>query len=106
MEEIVVFVTTSNQAEAEEIAMKLFEGECIACANILPGMVSIFSWQGAICREEEVLMILKTRKALFDSVVRLVKQHHSYDVPEIIALPILSGSADYLTWLRENTKSK
>ncbi len=86
--------------------MKLLEGHCVACANILPGVTSLFSWQGKICREEEVLMILKTRKDRFDQVARVVKKYHSYSVPEIIALPVLEGSEDYLTWVRDNTKPK
>lgn len=106
MEIIVVFVTTSSQDEAETMAMKLLEGHWVACANILPDMTSIFSWQGEICREKEVLMILKTRQDLFDQVARVVKQYHHYSVPEIIAVPLVSGTEDYLMWVRENTKGK
>lgn len=106
MEEIVVFVSTSGQAEAEEIAKQLLAEKLVACVNILPGITSLFPWEGKICREEETLMMLKTRKALFDPVARLVKKYHSYSVPEIIALPIVAGSEDYLTWLRENTKDQ
>ncbi len=89
MEIIVVFVTTSSQDEAETIAMKLLEGHWVACANILPGMTSIFSWQGEICREKEVLMILKTQRDLFDQVARVVKEHHHYSVPCLKLLPCL-----------------
>ncbi len=104
MEEIVVFVSTANRAEAEKIANQLLSAKLVACANILPQITSLFSWEGKICREEETLIILKTRKALFESAAEAIKAHHSYRVPEIIALPLVAGSKEYLNWLRDNTK--
>jgi len=105
MEEIIVFVTTATKAEAETIAEQLVQTKLAACANILPHVTSIFSWEEKICKEEETLIILKSRKALFDPLAETIKKHHSYSVPEIIALPIVAGSEDYLSWLRKNTKS-
>lgn len=106
MDEIVVLVSTADKVAAEKIARHLVEEGLAACANILPQVTSIFSWKGETCREEETLMMLKSRKALFDQVVETIKKYHSYSVPEIIALPIVAGSEDYLNWLRENTKPR
>ncbi len=103
MDEIVVFITTATRKEAEKIGRLMVEKKLAACANILPSVTSFFSWEGKVCREEETLILLKSRAALFEKLSHSVKQHHSYDVPEIIALPISAGSADYLKWVRDNT---
>ncbi|MEK7285976.1 MAG: divalent-cation tolerance protein CutA [Nitrospirota bacterium] len=104
MDAIVVLITAPSKKEAEEISNALIETKLIACANVLSGIHSIFSWQGTICSEEETLLILKTKKALFVPICEAVKKMHSYRVPEIIALPIVEGSSEYLQWLDENTK--
>ncbi len=105
MDEIVVLITSASKEEAEKIGQLLVEKRLAACANILPTMTSIFSWEGNICREEEVLMVLKSRREIFEALVETVKRHHSYKVPEIIALPIVAGSEDYLKWVREKTQN-
>lgn len=102
MDEIVVFITTQTKEEAEKIGRVVVENRLAACANILPSVNSIFSWKGKICREEEALMLLKSRAPLFEKLSETVKKYHSYAVPEIIALPISAGSPDYLQWLQEN----
>jgi len=103
MNEIVVFITASNEGEAAIISRALVEARLAGCVNIINNIRSIYSWQGKIEDEKEVLMILKTQKFLFDSLVKKVKELHSYTVPEIIALPIVDGSAEYLKWLGEVT---
>lgn len=103
MDEIVVFITASNEDEAAKIARTLVEARLAVCVNIMKNIRSIYSWQGKIEDEAEVLMIAKTQKPLFDTFVRKVKELHSYTVPEIIAMPIIEGSEDYLKWLREVT---
>jgi periplasmic divalent cation tolerance protein len=103
MNEIVVFITASNEDEAAKISRALVEARLAACVNIVKDIRSIYSWQGKIEDEKEVLMILKTQKFLLDSLMKKVKELHSYTVPEIIALPIADGSAEYLKWLREVT---
>ena len=103
MKEIVVFITASNEDEAAKISRAVVEARLAACVNIVKDIRSIYSWQGKIEDEKEVLMILKTQKTLFDSLMKKVKELHSYTVPEIIALPITSGSEEYLKWLREVT---
>lgn len=103
MDELVVFITAPNEDEAAKIAKALVETRLAGCINIIKGIRSIYSWQGEIEDEKEVLMIIKTRKALFDSLMKKAKELHSYTVPEIIALPIITGSKDYLKWLKEVT---
>lgn len=103
MEEIVVFITSSDENEAARIAKTLVESRLAGCVNIVKNIRSIYSWQGKVEDEQEVLMVLKTQRNLFDPLVKKVKELHSYTVPEIIALPIIEGSEDYLKWLREVT---
>ncbi|MBT9171529.1 MAG: Divalent-cation tolerance protein CutA [Actinobacteria bacterium] len=103
MENIVVFVTTSSEDEAANIARALVEGRLAACVNIVRNLRSIYRWQGKVEDESEVLMIVKTQRSLFDTLCKKVKELHSYTVPEIIALPIVEGSEDYLKWLKEVT---
>jgi periplasmic divalent cation tolerance protein len=103
MDEIVVFITASDEDEAAKIAKALIESRLAGCANIIKDIRSIYSWQGKIEDEKEVLVVVKTQKILFDSLMKKVKELHSYTVPEIIALPIIEGSEDYLKWLKEVT---
>lgn len=103
-EEIVVYITAPNEDEAANIAQVLVESRLAACVNIVKNIRSIYSWKGKVEDDSEVLMIVKTRKALFDKLSNTVINLHSYDVPEVIAIPIIDGSANYLTWLRESTK--
>lgn len=101
---IVIFITASSEEEAEKIGKTLVEERLTACANIIPQIRSIFHWEGKICDEREVLLIAKSKESLFEMIKDRVIELHSYDVPEIIGLPIHSGSADYLNWIDEVTK--
>ncbi len=103
MDEIVVLMTTPSREEGEKIAYLLVESRLAACVNIVPGATSIFAWEGRISCEQETLMIVKTRRELFERLAETVKKHHSYSVPEMIALPIVCGSQAYLAWLYNNT---
>jgi periplasmic divalent cation tolerance protein len=100
MDEIVVFITTSKEDEAVKIARGLVEAKLAGCVNIVKDIRSIYTWQGKIEDEPELLMIVKTRRHLFRALCTKVKELHSYTVPEIIALPIVEGSEDYLKWLK------
>jgi len=100
---IVVLVTTSSTEEAEKIARRLVEERLVACGNIIAGVTSIFRWEGKISTESEALLILKTRADLFDRARKLIEELHSYDVPEVIALPIVRGNEQYLKWLAGET---
>jgi periplasmic divalent cation tolerance protein len=96
---IVVLVTAKDKKEAEKIARGLLEAKLIACANIVKGIQSLFWWQGKIDSSQEVLLVLKTKKNLFKKIIAKVRSLHSYQTPEIIALPIIAGSEDYLDWI-------
>jgi len=101
--EIIVFITASSQDEAERIGLALVGDHLIACANIVPGMRSIFFWEGKTQNEQETLLICKSRQPLLDRVIEKVKKLHSYTVPEVLALPVVGGSPEYLVWLNETT---
>jgi periplasmic divalent cation tolerance protein len=100
----VIFVTTSSPDESEKIGRALVEEKLVACANIVPSIRSIYHWQGKICDDKETLIILKTKKELFEQIEQRVKELHSYEVPEIISMPIIEGSNEYLSWLENETK--
>src|SRR3989338_6640885 len=100
---IVILVTAKDEDQAKRIAEKLVEEKLVACANIVPGIQSIFRWKGKVDSAKEVLLVLKSRRRHFPSIVKAVKALHSYDVPEVIALPIVEGNKDYLNWLTEST---
>ena len=101
--DIVIFITAPGEEEAANIAKALVSERLAACVNIIGGMRSIYRWKGKLEDEREALMIVKTREELFDAVNKSVKRHHSYSVPEVIAVPIVKGSEDYLKWLHEVT---
>ena len=105
VEHVVVLITTANAEEAGEIADTLVSNGKAACVNIVPRVHSRFRWQGNIESEDEALLVVKTRAALLDGLVELVKGNHSYEVPEIIALPIIGGNPDYIAWLDDETSS-
>lgn len=105
MDLIIILVATSSEDEAMGLSRILIELQLVACASILPKVKSIFQWEGKISEEEEYLMILKTKKSLFKAVEDIVLAKHSYEVPEIIALPILEGSHSYLTWVHDVTRN-
>jgi periplasmic divalent cation tolerance protein len=100
---VVLFITTADDEEAQLISRVLLEQRKAACVNIVPRVSSLFWWQGKILQAEESLLVVKTRVKLLDEIVKLVKEIHSNDVPEIIALPIVGGSQDYLEWVGEET---
>ncbi|MEC4686126.1 MAG: divalent-cation tolerance protein CutA [Nitrospirota bacterium] len=99
MEYSVVFITAPDEEEAARIARTIVEERLAGCVNIVKGIRSIYSWEGKIEDEHEVLMIVKTKRALFTVLEKRVKELHSYSVPEIISLPLVEGSEDYLKWL-------
>src|SRR5574337_708132 len=104
MTHIVVLITTSSKDEAEKIGKVLVESRLAACVNIVEPVRSLFRWQGAIEHQEEALMLVKSRNDLLPSMIQVVKELHSYTVPEVIALPILAGSSDYISWLDESIR--
>ena len=101
---ITVLMTSPDREEANKIARILLEERKAACVSIFPKGESYFWWEGKIDQEEEYLLISKTREELLPDLIEIIKKIHGYDVPEIIALPIIGGSRDYLDWLGEETK--
>ena len=99
---ILVMITTSSREEAEKIAKTLLEKKLIACANIFGPASSRFWWQGKIDEAEEYVVFMKTEERLFEEVAKHVKRLHSYEIPEIIALPIVKGFKPYLEWISNN----
>jgi periplasmic divalent cation tolerance protein len=100
---VLVYTTWPSAAEAEAAGRALVEQRLAACVNILPGMVSIYAWQGAVERADEAVMIVKTRQALAGQVAEAVRARHPYAVPAILVLPTLSVDADYAAWIAAET---
>ncbi len=100
---IVVLITAGSDEEAVKIANALVEEHLVACVNIVSGVQSVFFWQAKIQKARESLLICKSRLPMMDTIMKRVKSLHSYTVPEIIALPVVGGSQDYLDWIRDST---
>jgi len=101
---IIVLVTTASKEEAEKIVQKLLEEKLIACANIVGPVSSLFWWRREIERAEEYALLMKSRLDLFEMLSKRVKALHKYEVPEIIALPIVQGYKVYLEWLNKSLR--
>ncbi|MFQ5662473.1 MAG: divalent-cation tolerance protein CutA [Terriglobia bacterium] len=100
-DKVVVFVTCGSAEEAGRIARALVEERLAACVNISSPIRSLYRWEGQVCDDQEVLLVIKTARALFDRVRRAVEKRHSYQVPEVICLPVIDGAPNYLNWLTE-----
>ena len=101
-DEILVLVTTQNISEANVIAEALVAERLAACVNIIPAIESVYRWEGKVSRDNETLLVIKSTNDCYVALERRVKELHSYDVPEVIALTIERGSDQYLSWLRES----
>ena len=99
-----VMVTVSSEAEGEKIAMALLNEKLAACISITP-INSFYTWSGKINQDREWQLSIKTRFSLFEKLANKIEALHSYDVPEIVALPLLAGSSAYLNWIEENTRT-
>ncbi|HUJ79696.1 MAG TPA: divalent-cation tolerance protein CutA [Nitrospiria bacterium] len=100
---IMVLVTTPHGEMARAIARRLVDARLAACVNMVSSVESVYRWQGQRCEEAEWLMVIKSRRSLFEQLAAEVKVLHSYTVPEIIALPIVAGAPDYLQWICDST---
>ena len=105
-EAIVVFITAPHSEEAARLADMLVGQRLAACVQVLPEMESVYRWQGRIERQKEVLVIAKTTKARFEALDREVRAIHSYETPEIVALPLAAGSVPYLEWLNASVSDE
>jgi periplasmic divalent cation tolerance protein len=100
---VAVLVTCPNRAVGESIGRILVEERLAACANLIPGLTSIYRWQGRVHRDREVLLVIKARRRQFRRLADRVASLHPYDTPQIVALPIVAGAERYLAWLAEST---
>lgn len=104
-EYLVALVSAPSSDVGRDVARALLDRKLAACANILPPMTSLYTWQGELCVDEEVLLVIKTTEPAFKELTAVVQDLHPYDVPEIIALPVISGLEEYLDWLDEVVES-
>ena len=102
---VVVMITTGSEAEAEAVGEALLAGRLVACVNRITGVKSRYWWQGALEEAEEWLLVAKTQRALFPRVLEAVRAHHTYEVFEAIALPVVECNPDYARWVVESTTS-
>lgn len=101
---IVVLMTCPNKEEAQKIVDNLLQAKLIACANMVPQVRSLYWWEGKVNADDEVLVVMKSREKLFTDIETTIKAGHSYSVPEIIALPLVAGNAEYLDWIDKSTQ--
>lgn len=101
---IVVLITTPSSEVGSKIATELLDNKLAACVNIASPITSIFRWKGKVEDAQENLLIVKTKASLFSELEKVVKMSHPYECPEIIAIPIVAGSSDYLNWLNSETE--
>jgi periplasmic divalent cation tolerance protein len=101
---ILVFCTVPDEKSALLISRTIVEEQLGACSSVIPGIESLYSWKSTIQQEQEFLLIIKTRSDLFDKLQEKILKIHPYEVPEIIAFPIIKGNPEYLKWIDENVK--
>lgn len=101
---IVVYVTVPNKEAGKKLAESIVTEKLAACVNRVPGIESVYQWEGKIQTDSEELLIIKTRQSLLEALTDHVKANHEYDVPEVISLPITGGNLKYLEWLKESTR--
>ena len=104
MSESITFSTCKNLRQANRIARTLVKEKLAACVNIVPGIASIYTWKGKIEEGKEVLLVIKSRLSLSKRLTARVKALHSYSVPEVVTIRIVSGNPDYLRWVRDSTR--
>lgn len=105
-DKIVIVSTCANEQEAEKLARMLVEEGVAACVNVVPKMNSYYRWKGAIESAEECLLLIKSSRELFPEVRTALEKAHSYEVPEVLALSIVDGSPDYLSWLQAGLRPR
>lgn len=101
---IIILTTTPSTRVARQIADSLIKQKLAACVNIIPQISSHYVWQGKLCKDKEVLLLIKTTRSRFKKIHDQIKKLHPYQVPEIISLNIDQGSKDYLAWIKSLTK--
>lgn len=99
-----IYTPCKDMGEAQKIGSALVEEKLVACANIFPGMISIYAWQGEVEQAQEVVLVMKSTGALFSQIEQRIQALHSYEIPCIIALPIQQGNDAYLSWIKNAVK--
>jgi len=102
-EVVLILSTVSSREEGEKIATALVERREAACVNLVPGLTSIYVWEGKLCRGEESLLLVKTLRRSIPHVTRTIRELHSYQVPEIVSVPVTDGLAEYLRWVADGS---
>jgi periplasmic divalent cation tolerance protein len=103
-DKVVILVTAASREECKKIARHLVEIKLAACVNIIPSVESIFHWEGKVADDEEFLMLIKSTRELFPEIKAEISRLHTYHTPEIICLPIIEGSRNYLQWVGDSVK--
>ncbi len=99
MKPVFVYITCKDEAEALKIAKVIVSEKLAACANVIPGMKSVYFWEGEMQVDQEVVLILKSHEALYQDLEAKVKEIHSYTTPAILCLPLIAGNIDYVEWM-------
>jgi len=105
-EKIIVFSNCGSEEEARRVGRGLVEARVAVCVNILPGVQSIYPWQGAIEEASEWMLVIKSTRAVFDRLCIELRRLHSYELPEVLAVPVITGSEDYLQWMDRELAGK
>jgi periplasmic divalent cation tolerance protein len=102
-EVLVVYCTCPNEESGQKIADRLVGDRLAACVNLIPGLRSTYRWKGEVQRDAECLLVVKTRQSRFAAMQDAIRDCHPYELPEVIAVPVVAGSKQYLDWVLENT---
>jgi periplasmic divalent cation tolerance protein len=105
-EKILVLSNCGSEEEARRVARALVEARVAACVNIVAGVHSVYHWEGSIQEGSEWMLIIKSTRALFDSLAAELRRIHSYQVPEVLAIPVVDGDQDYLAWIDREISGK
>jgi periplasmic divalent cation tolerance protein len=103
-DKIVVFTTCGSEEEARKLASALIEKRMAACVNISSPVTSVYRWKGVLEQAQEWMLIIKSRRERFEELRQVLEAAHSYELPEVLALPVVDGSPNYLTWVEEETR--
>ncbi|SPP65036.1 divalent-cation tolerance protein CutA [Nitrospira lenta] len=103
---IIIFVTVHDQKEGRRISKEILTSRLAACVNIIPGIQSMYQWKGKIVQEKEAMLVLKTTRSRYRKLEQKIKQLHSYEVPEVIAIPLICGSPQYIEWVAKEVLDK
>jgi periplasmic divalent cation tolerance protein len=104
--DVLIAYVTAPPDQAEPLARSIVEGRRAACVNLIPGVRSVYRWQGEVETDEETLLVVKVTAGGLDALVRYVEEHHPYETPEVIAMPVTGGASAYLAWVAENVDER